>query len=80
MIHEFLIALNAVLQKQGIALLPELVVREHLQKQTLVQFAEPIREWSYRYYIAMLPKAPRRRYVTSIIDWLKHDIADNQAG
>lgn len=80
MIHEFLVALNAVLIGQGIALLPELIVRQHLQKQTLVQFAEPVRDWPYQYYIAMLPNAPRRRYVASIIDWLKHDIMDSQAG
>ena len=78
-IHEFLVALSAVVNKQGIALLPELVVREHLRREKLVLFGEPIRNWMYQYYIAMLPNAQRRRYVSGIIDWLKHDIADASA-
>ncbi len=78
-VQEFLVALQAVLNRQGIAILPELVVRDHLQHRRLVMFGEPLRNWTYQYYIAMLPKAPRRRYVTSIIDWLKHDIADGSS-
>lgn len=75
-VQEFLVALNAVLNGQGLALLPELIVRDHLLHGRLIRFGEPLRDWRYHYYIAMLPRAPRRRYVTSIIDWLKHDIAD----
>lgn len=75
-VEDFLVALNAVLHGQGLALLPDLIVHEHLLNNQLSQFGEPLRDWSYHYYVAMLPKAPRRRYVTSVIDWLKHDIAD----
>ncbi|MEO1188349.1 MAG: LysR substrate-binding domain-containing protein [Pseudomonadota bacterium] len=76
-VQEFLVALNAVLNGQGVALLPELIVRDHLANGRLLRFGEPLRDWRYHYYIAMLPRAQRRRYVSAIIDWLKHDIADS---
>ena len=37
-VHEFLVALNAVLNGQGIALLPELIVRDHLVHGRLAGF------------------------------------------
>ena len=73
-IEEFVVALSAVLNAQGIALLPELMVRDHLNQGRIKPFGEPLKNWPYTYYIAMLPQATRQRDVAAIIDWLKQDI------
>lgn len=78
-VEEFVVALSAVLQGQGIALLPELMVQDHIKRGQLSTFGPPIQDWPYQYYLAYLPQATRRRPVAAIIDWLKREIADLNA-
>ncbi|MDJ0921479.1 MAG: LysR substrate-binding domain-containing protein [Henriciella sp.] len=74
-VEEFVVAICAALSAQGMALLPELIVRDHIEQGRLMQFGEPIADWPYTYYIAMLPQASRDRHVAAVVDWLKTDIA-----
>ncbi|MEO0549170.1 MAG: LysR substrate-binding domain-containing protein [Pseudomonadota bacterium] len=73
--EEFVVALSAARTQQGIALLPELIVRDHIHNGKLKVLGEPLEEFPYAYYIAMLPKAARRPRISKIIAWLREDIA-----
>ena len=75
-IEEFVVALTAVLKGQGFAILPELMVLEHLRAGNLARFGAPIQNWPYQYYFAYLPQALKRKPVAPIIDWIKSEIAD----
>ena len=74
-VEDLSVALNAALCLQGLALLPELLVRDLIARKQLVAIAEPIRNWEYQYHLAMLPQAAKRKRIMSIIDWLKNDLA-----
>lgn len=76
MVEEFLVAISAVLSGQGLAILPELIVRDHIREGRLKVFDAPIENWAYQYYVAMLPKAANHRDVTAIIDWIKQEIRE----
>ncbi|MHA7858093.1 MAG: LysR substrate-binding domain-containing protein [Henriciella sp.] len=78
-IEEFLVALMAVLKGQGYAILPELLVQEHIHAGALSTFGEPIQNWPYQYYFAYLPQALNRKPVAPIIDWIKSEIAEINA-
>ncbi|MEL6691566.1 MAG: LysR substrate-binding domain-containing protein [Pseudomonadota bacterium] len=75
-IEEFVVALSAVLKGQGFAILPELMVLEHIRAGSLARFGDPIQNWPYQYYFAFLPQALNRKPVAPIIDWIKSEIAD----
>ena len=74
MVEEFLVAVSAVINQQGIAILPELTVIDHIQEGRLTTFGSPIRDWPYQYYVAKLPRANKRRHVNAMIEWIKHEI------
>lgn len=75
-IEEFVVALTAVLKGQGYAILPELLVHEHIKTGALATFGNPIHDWPYQYYFAYLPQALNRKPVAPIIEWIKSEIAD----
>jgi LysR family glycine cleavage system transcriptional activator len=78
-IEEFQVALMAALAHQGLALLPEILVRDRIQKGGLVFFS-PVRvRTDYNFHIVHTPNAHRRPTVPDVIAWLKGEAATNVA-
>ncbi|MFT3725382.1 MAG: LysR substrate-binding domain-containing protein [Hyphomonadaceae bacterium] len=78
-IEEFQVALMAALSHQGLALLPEILVRNHINKGDLVAFS-PVRvRTDYNFHIVHTPNAHRRPTVPDVIAWLKGEAATNMA-
>lgn len=73
-IEEFVVALSAVLQGQGYAILPELMVHDHIQTGQLTTFGAPISDWPYQYYLAYLPQAEKRKPIAPIMAWIRNEI------
>lgn len=78
-IEEFQVALMAALAHQGLALLPEILVRDRIHKGELVLFS-PVRvRTDYNFHIVHTPNAHRRPTVPDVIAWLKGEAATNVA-
>ena len=71
--EDYLVALQAVLEGQIIALLPELIVRKHLHHGRLIKFSDTDAAFIYTYHIAYKPNAEKRPAVKETIDWLKSE-------
>jgi len=74
-IEDFLVTLRAVLTEEGIALMPEILVRDQLEKGELVEFSDVRVPTDYTYHIAYAPSAERRESVRNVIAWLKGETA-----
>lgn len=70
--EHFLVALQAVMSGQGVALLPEVIVRDAVAGGRLSQFSPAI-EWHQTFHLAYLPNAERQSRVRSVIDWLQRE-------
>lgn len=75
-IEEFVVALSAVLNGQGYAILPELLVLDHIRTGQLTTFGPPIADWPYQYYLAFLPQAVARKPIVPIMEWIRSELAD----
>lgn len=74
-IEDFVVVIAAVLAGQGVALLPEILIREHLADGRMVQFSDTVIDWDQTYHIAHAPNAERRPIVRDVISWLKRETA-----
>ncbi len=74
-IEDFLVAMQAVIEGQVIALLPELVVRKFLDNGRMVRFSKTDLIVPRTYYIAHKPNAEKNPVVRDVIAWLKEEIA-----
>ncbi|WP_282605441.1 LysR substrate-binding domain-containing protein [Pelagibius sp. Alg239-R121] len=72
--EHFLVALQAVLSGQGVALLPEIVVRDQLANGSLKSFSTSI-EWHHSFHLAHLPNAERQPMVRDVMNWLRAETA-----
>lgn len=79
-LEDFLVALNAVRHGQGIALLPDLIVRADLQDGQVVALGPPLSGWHQQYHIAMTPQAHKRRQIAAIADWFHREVSPSGAG
>jgi LysR family transcriptional regulator, glycine cleavage system transcriptional activator len=70
-IEEFQVALTAALANQGLALLPELLVRDRIKRGELVTFSSARVKTEYNFFIVHTPNAPRRPVVPRVIEWIK---------
>lgn len=70
-IEEFQVALTAALANQGLALLPEILVRDRIKRGELVTFSQARVKTEYNFFIVHTPNAPRRSVVPRVIEWLK---------
>ncbi|MDP3739048.1 MAG: LysR substrate-binding domain-containing protein [Hyphomonadaceae bacterium] len=70
-IEEFTVALTAALHGQGLALLPEILVRDRIKRGELVTFSKARVKTGYNFFIVHTPHAHRRQTVVDVIDWLK---------
>ena len=74
-IEDFIVVIAAVVAGQGLALLPEILVREHLADGRMVTFSETAIDWDHTYHIVHAPNAERRPIVRDVIAWLKRETA-----
>jgi LysR family glycine cleavage system transcriptional activator len=72
-IEEFQVALMAALAHQGLALLPEILVRDRISRGELVTFSPARVKTDYNFYIVHTPNAHRRPMVPDVIAWLKSE-------
>lgn len=76
--EHFLVAAQAVLAGQGIALVPEIIVRDHIADGSLRLFSPTHVPWPDTFHITHLPNADRRPMVRDIIGWLKDEAAGSK--
>ena len=72
-IEEFQVALMAALAHQGLALLPEILVRDRIKRSELVTFSPARVKTDYNFYIVHTPNASRRPIVPEVIAWLESE-------
>jgi LysR family transcriptional regulator, glycine cleavage system transcriptional activator len=70
-LEDFLVALKAAVTGEGVALLPEILVRDHIRRGELAIFSPVSVESEYTFYIAHPPGAERRPLVRDLIAWLR---------
>ena len=71
--EHFLVALQAVIARQGLALLPEIIVSQHLAKGQLIQFSDAI-DWPQTFYIVHLLRADKRPMTRDVMAWLRTQV------
>jgi DNA-binding transcriptional LysR family regulator len=74
-IEDFLVAMRAVAIGEGVALMPELLVRDQLTSGELVEFSRVRTPTDYTYHLAYAPSADRRESVRNVIAWLRGEAA-----
>lgn len=70
--EHFLVALEAAMAGQGVALLPEIIACGKLAEGSLEQFSDAI-EWHHSFYLAHLPNAERQPILRDAIAWLRSE-------
>lgn len=71
--EHFLVAAQSALAGYGVALLPAILVREHIAKGDMVQFSAPI-PWDQAFHVVHLPNADRHPVMRNVLTWLKSEI------
>lgn len=74
-IEDSLVALEATLSGQGIALLPEVIVRHNIERGKLVVFSDQWLPWNKTYFITHAPNATRRPIIRDVMAWLQKEVA-----
>lgn len=67
--EHFLVALRAVALGQGIAILPEILVRDHIANGKMVSFS-PALDWDQAFHLVHRPGAEKAPETRRVIDWL----------
>jgi DNA-binding transcriptional LysR family regulator len=76
--EDFIVAIEAVRVHEGVALLPEILVRKHLADGDMVLFSPVSATWNSTYYTAHVPGAERQPHVRRVLDWLRNEAAGGQ--
>jgi LysR family glycine cleavage system transcriptional activator len=74
-IEEFQVALTAACHGQGVALLPEILVRERVKRGELAVFGPARVRTEYTFHIVHTPNFRRSPVVPDVIKWLKAEAA-----
>jgi LysR family glycine cleavage system transcriptional activator len=73
-IEDFLVAIKALVTGQGLALLPRILVQDHIDAGDLVQFSPVPLEIDHTFHIAHTIASARRPFVQTVVDWLKASV------
>lgn len=73
-IEGLLVALEATLSGQGIAMLPEVIARHNIQKGKLVVFSDQWLPWNKTYFVTHTQNAKRQPKIRDVINWLQKEI------
>jgi LysR family glycine cleavage system transcriptional activator len=74
-IEDFLVAIKALAMGQGLGLLPQILVRDQIDKGELVQFCEIPLQVEHTYHIAHTAASVRRPFVQTVVNWLQESAA-----
>jgi LysR family transcriptional regulator, glycine cleavage system transcriptional activator len=74
-IEDFLVAIKAVSLGQGLALLPQILVRDQIDAGELVEFSKTPLLVEHTYHIAHTTASVRRPYVQNVVTWLQKEAA-----
>ena len=74
-IEDFLVAIKALVTGQGLALLPQILVRDQVDNGELVQFSAVPLPVEHTYHIAHTVASARRPFVQSVVSWLQDSAA-----
>lgn len=69
-LEHFLVAIQAVVSGQGIALLPEILIRQNIIDGNIVKFSNEIIEIEDNFYIVQSPKKANDKVNQSVVQWL----------
>lgn len=72
-IEEFIVAIKAVWAAQGVALLPEILVRDSIAAGRMTLLSKMSLDWNQTFYIVHAPNASQRKVVKDVINWLEHE-------
>jgi DNA-binding transcriptional LysR family regulator len=73
--EEFSVALAGALAGEGLALAPDVLVKDRLSRGELVQFSPVTVKTGYAYHVAHTSSALRRAVVRDVIAWLREEAA-----
>jgi LysR family glycine cleavage system transcriptional activator len=71
--EEFSVALAGALTGAGLALVPDVLVKDRLARGELVQFSPITVKTGYAYHVAHAPNALRRGIIREVINWLREE-------
>ena len=73
--EEFSVAIAGALTGAGLALVPDILVKDRLARGELVQFSSVTVKTGYAYHVVHAPNALRRPVVRDVIAWLRDEAA-----
>ena len=73
--EEFSVAIAGALAGAGLALIPDILVKDRLARGELVQFSPVTVKTGYAYHVVHAPNALRRPVVRDVIAWLREEAA-----
>lgn len=74
-VEDFLVALRAAISGQALALLPQILVREYIDRNELVAFSGQLLRWPQTYHIVHAPNADGKAITADVIAWLEAEAA-----
>jgi LysR family transcriptional regulator, glycine cleavage system transcriptional activator len=74
-IEDFLVAIKALVTGQGLALLPQILVRDQIDSGDLVQFNPTPLAVEHTYHVAHTAASVRRPFVQAVVTWLQESAA-----
>jgi LysR family glycine cleavage system transcriptional activator len=74
-IEDTLVAMEATLSGQGIALLPEVIARHNIENGKLVTFSDQWLPWNKTYFVTHTSNADRNPVIRDVIAWIKKEVA-----
>lgn len=74
-IEDTLVAMEATLSGQGIAMLPEVIARHNIENGKLVTFSDQWLPWNKTYFITHTSNADRNPVIRDVIAWIKKEVA-----
>lgn len=74
-IEDTLVAVEATLSGQGIALLPEVIARHNIENGNLTTFSDQRLPWNKTYFITHTPNANRNPVIRDVIAWITKEVA-----
>lgn len=74
-IEDTLVAVEATLSGQGIALLPAVIARHNIENGKLITLSDHWLPWNKTYFVTHIPNADRNPVVRDVIAWIKKEVA-----
>lgn len=77
--EEFTVALAGAVAGEGLALSPDVLVRDRIARSELVQFSPVTIATGYAYHVVHTPNALRRPIIAELVAWLRQEAGETSA-